>query len=414
MLLRLAISLVVAPVVLMAASPTDASALTLDTASTEVGWTGVHVVGAAGGFVKLSETRAGIPMEFATLPVSDIGTVDLPRAVAWRCDARTREISVTDGLGAGASATFTTPSCKGRLAVKVGPPKLRAGGRTVVSIRDRWLLGDVPATVCKVPAGGLGKTCERVALAKRGALRKRSLRLASVGRWTITVKLPGSFSRRPVKVTPRRGRLRVLATGDSMIQLVDEFLKQRLRRLEPIKLRSDAHISTGISKPQMLNWVRHAAGSARGFKPDVTVVFIGANDGFNMPTPGGGLATCCGAAWVEEYARRTLSMMRSYERRGAGQVYWLLLPAPRSGAWRSIFRHVNAAIRIAAKESRATHVIDLRRVFTPSGRFRQHIRWHRRSVSVRESDGIHLNVAGSRIAAEVVTRRLRRDGVAIR
>ena len=35
-------------------------------------------------------------------------------------------------------------------------------------------------------------------------------------------------------------------------------------------------------------------------RPDVTVVFLGANDGF----PFGAGAPCCGAPWVAEYARR--------------------------------------------------------------------------------------------------------------
>ena len=62
-------------------------------------------------------------------------------------------------------------------------------------------------------------------------------------------------------VRPASRRLRVLATGDSMIQIIDGDLKRRLARRGPISVRSDAHISTGISKPFMFNWQAHARAS---------------------------------------------------------------------------------------------------------------------------------------------------------
>ena len=63
-------------------------------------------------------------------------------------------------------------------------------------------------------------------------------------------------------------------------------------------MRSDAFVSTGISKPSLLDWQRQA-GRQAARAPDVVVMFLGANDGFSM-----GSAACCGEAWVAEYARR--------------------------------------------------------------------------------------------------------------
>lgn len=399
---------------LFAAYAPAAGAITVSATSTEVGWATVQIAGAAEGTATLSERQKGTSSQVATVPVGPTGSAMLSRAFPWTCDDRVREIVATDAAGASASTSLTTPSCSKRLSVKIRPTSARAGRKAVISVKDRWLLGADSARSCNIPAGLLGKDCSSIPLAASGAWRSSSVKLARPGRWKLSVTLPGFTYRRSIKVRPRSGRLRVLATGDSMIQLVDVFLKQKLKRVVPIRMRSDSHISTGISKPQLLNWTRHAAGSARSFKPDVTVMFIGANDGFNMPTPGKGLATCCGEAWVDEYARRAKSMMHDYERKQAGHVYWLLLPAPREGSWRSIFRRVNQAILQAAKESNTTHVVDLRKTFTPRGKYRQTIRWRGRTVNVRESDGIHLNIAGSRIAAGIVVNQLRSDGVAVR
>ena len=203
---------------------------------------------------------------------------------------------------------------------------------------------------------------------------------------------------------PRRGRLRILATGDSMIQIVDTFLRQRLGG--PARLRSDAHVSTGISKPAMFDWVRQARRQAAS-RPDVTVMFIGANDGF----PLGGVS-CCGEAWIEAYAGRVRKMMRSYRRRRAGVIYWLTLPTPRDENFARIFRPVNAALERAARSFKEqVRLIDLRRTFTPDGRFHRTIRYRGHTVVARQEDGVHLSTKGAEIAASIIVRALKRDRI---
>lgn len=208
----------------------------------------------------------------------------------------------------------------------------------------------------------------------------------------------------------RRGRLRLLATGDSQIQIVDSFLKQRLERRRKTRVRSDAYIGTGISKPAQLNWRKKARRQAGGYKPDVTVMIIGANDGFVMKTPSGASVPCCGAAWVTEYARRVQSMMRSYLRGGRSRVYWLTLPAPRSAAFARVFNAVNEAVVKAGKRfPSGVRVIDMAKVFTPGGVYRRTMAFRGRRVTVRQGDGIHLSNSGASIAATLLIERLRGD-----
>lgn len=217
--------------------------------------------------------------------------------------------------------------------------------------------------------------------------------------------LTSSTRRAPRPAFARLGRLRLLATGDSMIQIVDGYLKQRLGRRRGAAVRSDAQISTGISKPGMLDWVRKARGQAAGFKPDVTVVFLGANDGF--PIAG---ARCCEEAWVAGYAKRVERMMRSYLRGGRSYVYWLTLPTPRRAEFVRIYSRVNVAIKRAAERvGGGVRVIDIARVFTPGGRFRQHITFRGRRINARQADGVHLSTAGASVAAALIIDRLRAD-----
>jgi hypothetical protein len=194
-----------------------------------------------------------------------------------------------------------------------------------------------------------------------------------------------------------------------MIQVVDDDLQSRLDRRVGA-MRSDARIGTGISKLAQLNWLRAARGQARGFKPDITIMFLGANDGFPMRTPSGGHVECCARGWVREYSRRVASMMRFYVRSGRSLVYWLTLPTPRRGDFARVYRAVNVAIgRAAARVGDRARVIDLVPVFTPGGRFRETITFRGRSVSARQEDGVHLSPAGASIAATLVIDRLRAD-----
>jgi hypothetical protein len=235
--------------------------------------------------------------------------------------------------------------------------------------------------------------------------------LRGIGRLTaVLAVLATSAMLVPAGTAAGRGseRFTVLATGDSMIQIIDSFLKERLGA-GGIRVKSDARISTGISKPFMLNWVRHAKRQVRRLHPDLTVVFIGANDGF----PIGG-ANCCGPAWVDGYARRARSMMRTYAQGGQGRVYWLLLPAPRGGNFRRVFPAVDAALVRAASKLRGVRVIHLERIFTPDGRFRPVIRWHGHRVNARQHDGVHLSRSGASIAASVIIAKLRAEGAWVR
>jgi lysophospholipase L1-like esterase len=385
---------------LLALLPASAQALTLQASRGETGWIKLVVPDAGNAANVTLEEQVGAARQPIVDTTPSGGQVTLRHAEIWRCDRFRREFVATaaypDGTTQSATAAIRTPSCARRFTLTAR--KLR--GRIRVRIGDRWKVGDVAPRVCvRAPAGK--PVCRRTAIAGGRKAARRDFRSRSGGLWTVSA---GALTRH-VYIRPAH-RLRVLATGDSMIEYVDTSLKQRLATRR-IGVRSDPRVSTGLSKPFLLNWPRHAAKQARRLRPDVTIVFIGANDGF----PFGGV-DCCGDAWVGAYAKRVEAMMRSYSRRGRGLVYWLTLPAPRPAQWRPIYPAVNRAIkRAAARIGGSTRVIDLAKTFTPDGRFRQSMVWHGRRQTVRQEDGVHLTQAGASIAETIVERALRKDGV---
>ncbi len=201
----------------------------------------------------------------------------------------------------------------------------------------------------------------------------------------------------------------LLVTGDSLAQPLDVDLARDLAA-KGVQTVRDAHLGTGISKTDIVDWGQLSALQVKQKKPDAVVMFMGANEGFPMPGAGGKLVQCCGPAWAAIYATRARKMMDTYRRAGAARVYWLTLPAPRDGARQKIARSVNAAIGVAAQPFRAqVRILDMTSVFTPGFRYRAAMPVGGRSTIVRRPDGIHLNDAGARLAATDVVARLGAD-----
>ncbi len=306
-----------------------------------------------------------------------------------------------------------------RGAATIWPDPLRSGKAAIVEFAaPAGGARPAPVLACLTAPGGSAPNCRVLAPRVEPGGRRVyvGLRAGQVGRWAVEVRAGGVRPlpagaldlRRTIGVV--RGPVRLLATGDSEIQGIDH---QLAGGLPSARVTSEAHISTGISRVQMLDWVRRAAAQAATLHPDVTAVFIGANDGFALPTPSGRIVACCAADWTQAFARRARAMMASYLRGGAGRVYWFTLPAPRDPAAAGVFRAINRAFFIAAGSFPAgVRVIDLGSVFTPGGRYRDTMVYRGRTVTVRERDGYHLSdPAGNQIAASILIGAMRADGL---
>ena len=205
---------------------------------------------------------------------------------------------------------------------------------------------------------------------------------------------------------------RVLATGDSMVQPLDEQLIRPVKRADGRVVR-DPRPGTGISKPLQLDWVRHSRRQAKRHRPHATVVFIGANDAEPLRSEDGPRVACCRSPWIDAYAARVNRMMRHYARGGAGFVYWLTLPTPRSDTQARRMAAVNLAVAQAAAAANGDRVrlIDTIPTLSPGDEYHRRVRYRGRTVVVRGRDGVHLTDAGARIARDLVVRAMRADNL---
>jgi lysophospholipase L1-like esterase len=201
----------------------------------------------------------------------------------------------------------------------------------------------------------------------------------------------------------------VLVTGDSLSMPLDAEVARRLED-EDVEVIRDPQVGTGISAAQVGDWGSISVRQTREEEPDAIVIFIGANEGFPMPEPGGGDVQCCGSDWAAVYATRVRRMMDTYRQGGEARVYWLTLPAPRDDDRQEIARVVNEAIAVAAQPYRAhVRLLDMVELFTPGSEYRDSMEIDGEDKIVREADGVHLNNEGADLAAETVLDALEQD-----
>jgi hypothetical protein len=157
-----------------------------------------------------------------------------------------------------------------------------------------------------------------------------------------------------------------------------------------------------VSKPLGESWTKVAAAQASKYKPVVTAVLLGGNDGFKMTTPDNVEVDCCGESWRAEYLRRIQEMATSYERHGAGTVIWSLLPPPKRQDLVEQMAAVNDAIRRLAAAMPSVVLVPLDKLFGPE--YRDVID----GKQVRDPDGLHFSLAGQRIAAQAIAEAIRK------
>ncbi|MDQ4049710.1 MAG: hypothetical protein M3131_10095 [Actinomycetota bacterium] len=374
-----------------------------------------YLGGGAGQTVFISEQEAGRSRPVASTTLDAAGHAAVPRGARLRCDRRTRRFSAAFSPGGPAIASFgvRTPSCRRRLEVGV-PSRVRPGSQVQVVVRDRWRIGDLALRFCvQSPSGS--RRCRPLRLAKDASRVTTRFRVGERGRWGTALHGPGirvaggvSVGEPPPSARRRGEEPSVLAAGDSMMQGLDGFLADRLG--DRARVFRDVVPNSGISKPG-INWLRRASDSGRRLRPDATVVFLGANEGFTQVTPSGQEIRCCSAAWAAEYTRRVRTMMRSYGRGGRGKVFWVTVPQVGIPERQLMQLTVNAAVLRAASGLRGVRMVRLDQVLTPGGRYRDVMSYRGRRVRVREVDGIHLTLHGVTIAADRVLAALRSAGV---
>jgi hypothetical protein len=333
----------------------------------------------------------------------------LSAAATWSCDTLTRRFAgvaiLPDGQIAFGSYSVRTPSCASRFELDA-PRRVKPGAKARVRVVDRWGIGDIRPRLCIDPSRG-DTRCRTLAFPKAVTVASRRFRAEAPGRLRVELRVNRERIATSVAVgegaAERTAVPTVYAAGDSTMQGIDSFLADELG--SSMYVRSDSRPGTGISRG--VYWRYHAISQTKRLRQRATVFSVGAaSDGLPIPTAVGFPQACCGESWIQEYANRTREIMKTFMRGGRARVVWLTPPEPRYAPRAEITHAINIAVERAAEGLKGVKVLRIDLMFSPNG-YRDVIRYRGRDVRVRESDGVHLNVAGTAIAAKAVAEAIR-------
>ncbi|MFP5361146.1 MAG: hypothetical protein ACLGI5_00275 [Thermoleophilia bacterium] len=336
----------------------------------------------------------------------------LEDATTWSCSRLKRRFeahaTLPDGSVAKGEYGVRTASCAQRFSVQA-PRRVAPGRLARIRIVDRWRIGGIRPKLCVTPPRGR-RACRTVAFARAVAVASRRFRADRRGRWRVELRVRDHRVRRDVAVGGdtkiRQVALpTVLATGDSTMQGIDSYLSDEL--VGDAILRSDVQLGSAISRGRF--WTTYATTQTRRLRQRVSVMSIGAAfDGFPLADAAGARVECCDEPWVSLYAARVRAIMRRYLRGGRARVLWLTPPLPRDPVRLEITSAITLAILRAAQGLAGVQVVRVDQLFAPAGVYTEVIRYRGRDVRVRDADGVHLNISGTAIVAQLLAPEIRR------
>lgn len=176
---------------------------------------------------------------------------------------------------------------------------------------------------------------------------------------------------------------------------------------------ADGQVATGLERPDVFNWFQHIQEVMRERNPNAVVLMFGGNDdkAYMTGLPSGVTINQFGSpSWEREYRRRVGGMMDLVTGRGRRFLVWIGAPIMWDPAFDARIQRLNAVYRSeAAKRPYRVAFVDAHRLFTaPGGGFSPSLDINGSSQLVRESDGVHLTMAGGDLLAAQVIRALQR------
>jgi len=222
-------------------------------------------------------------------------------------------------------------------------------------------------------------------------------------------------------VEPLEAPRAILLLGDSKIATdFGAALHAELSRTRPeLTVSRRGKSATGLARPDFFDWMREAELLIERHRPDVIVVAMGGNDGQDLVS----LDTRTRAiawksdAWAPTYAARLrafLDLLAGERRTSLApqarvRVVWTEITAadrPRLEAKLRVIREIQRDA-VAAFGPRAIYLETRAHFYDPSGALVRHVDVSGRAHALRQDDGIHFTVRGSRWLASRVAADLR-------
>ncbi|MGH9184814.1 MAG: DUF459 domain-containing protein, partial [Acidimicrobiales bacterium] len=205
----------------------------------------------------------------------------------------------------------------------------------------------------------------------------------------------------PPRRTPTaEAPLRLLLAGDSLMGNISEGFGRLVRDDPRLSYVADAQVSTGLARPDVLDWPSYLAQQITANGPEVVVLIFGANDDQPLVTADGGVASLGSDEWRAEYGRRVAQIMDVGADAGR-TVVWLGMPSVARERLDAAKDVMNDVARIEADKRPSVSFVDTVAVFGGPG-YRETLALpDGNEIRLRIRDGVHLTADACDVLAPV-------------
>lgn len=194
--------------------------------------------------------------------------------------------------------------------------------------------------------------------------------------------------------------LEVFLVGDSLIGTIADGFGRVTDGRESVGWTKEIRISTGLARPDVLDWHGHIEQLLTEDDPDVLVLMLGGNDDQSLTGAPDGILHLGQDGWGDEYERRVRELL-AIAAGGDRLVVWLGLPAMRPDKLERARPTMRTAAERAIADSEAV-LLDTEPIVSPDG-YTPRLD----GVQVRADDGVHLTHVGGDLVAAHLDRLLR-------
>lgn len=198
----------------------------------------------------------------------------------------------------------------------------------------------------------------------------------------------------------------IFFAGDSMMQGVAPHIQKSLQQYK-IKSVNLSKQSTGLSYPKFFNWPQTIKDTLENNpKIKVLVVFLGANDPWDIQNPKNGRAIKFKSAEWEQVYRSRIAEILNIAKQHQVQVIWLSPPNMKKNQLNQQMVYMNQVMQDELQLHEALYIDTRPLLGGKDNVYNDYLVKNGKPIKMRSSDGIHFSIQGQKELAQIIQQQL--------
>jgi len=205
-----------------------------------------------------------------------------------------------------------------------------------------------------------------------------------------------NLSTTATEIAASPGTCTIMFIGDSLGNNLASGAINQLKGTPGLTLVNLTKSSSGLSNSWFYNWPKVLPGMLAKHKPDLVVMFIGANDHQDIRSKNKSLRFGS-KAWITAYSGE-VSKIASLSNKAGAQIAWFGLPSMRSVAFSNYMKVMNETVKLVIPAAENSTLIPTWEYLSTSrGKFLEYGKVNGKKQRLRGQDGIHFSTVGQQV-----------------